>query len=63
MLLRKFTKNTIFFLFYDKALCYNRYYLFFPRSIARTLRVQLNELYTRLSQISVNVLEDMLIWS
>jgi hypothetical protein len=46
----------------DRVLQYNKFYLFFRRPINGPLRNQLNELYSRLSQVSLNIQEDEIIW-
>jgi zinc-binding in reverse transcriptase len=46
----------------DKVIRYNRYYLFFRRNLSPSLQIQLNELYSLLSTIRLNNMEDTLIW-
>jgi hypothetical protein len=47
----------------DKVIEYNRYYLFFRRNLNSTLQIQLNELYSILSTIRLNNLDDTLVWT
>jgi hypothetical protein len=41
---------------------FNRFYLHFRRAIIGTLRIQLNNLYLKLSQITLTIYEDTIIW-
>jgi hypothetical protein len=45
----------------DKVIGYNRYYLFFRKVLNGNLRIQLNELYSLLSTIRVNNIDDTLV--
>jgi hypothetical protein len=46
----------------DNVIGFNRYYLHFRRLITDILRDQLNELYSKLSQITISTEEDGIIW-
>jgi hypothetical protein len=46
----------------DKVLGYNKFYLFFRIPISGLLRDQLNELYSLLSKVNLDTLEDEIVW-